>query len=77
MKLSPSALPDPISGTWCRVCERCFTSRAGYRDSVGVSRSRTKLYLRLRKARIDTMQMDVNKLEKRLEKVCMCVRWRL
>ncbi|KAI8825233.1 FYVE zinc finger-domain-containing protein [Fimicolochytrium jonesii] len=69
MKLSPSALPDPTSGTWCRVCEGCFTSRAGYKDSVGVSRSRTKLYLRLRKARIDTMQMDVNKLEKRLEKL--------
>lgn len=69
MKLSPSALSDPINGIWCRVCEKCYMERDGYRDSIGVSRNKTQAFIRLRKNRINNLHLEANKLEKRLEKV--------
>lgn len=32
MKLSRSAQHEPVRGFWCRVCETCYKSRAGYND---------------------------------------------
>ncbi len=36
-KLSRAAQHDPVRGVWCRVCETCFKSRAGYNDHEGES----------------------------------------
>ncbi|TPX60854.1 hypothetical protein PhCBS80983_g01517 [Powellomyces hirtus] len=69
MRLSPSALPDPVAGIWCRVCQKCYKEREGYRDTIGVSRNKTNVFLRMRKNRIDTLLLESNKLEKRLEKL--------
>ena len=35
MKLSRSALHEPVHGLWCRVCETCYKSRQGYNDHNG------------------------------------------
>lgn len=35
MKLSRSALHEPVRGIWCRVCETCYKSREGYNDTRG------------------------------------------
>ena len=35
MKLSRSALHEPVHGLWCRVCETCYKSRQGYNDLNG------------------------------------------
>jgi len=35
MKLSRSAQHEPVRGVWCRVCETCYKSRAGYNDHNG------------------------------------------
>ena len=37
--------------------------------TLGVSRKRTLTFLKLRKARVDLTHLEVNRLEKRLEKV--------
>lgn len=37
LKLSRSALHEPIRGYWCRVCETCYKSREGYNDHNGTS----------------------------------------
>jgi hypothetical protein len=39
MKLSRSAQHEPVRGVWCRVCETCYKSRAGYNDHSGRTRS--------------------------------------
>ena len=39
MKLSRSALHEPVRGLWCRVCETCYKSREGYNDRNGGFRS--------------------------------------
>lgn len=36
MKLSRSAQHEPVRGLWCRVCETCYKSRAGYNDHNGM-----------------------------------------
>ncbi|KND00886.1 uncharacterized protein SPPG_09166 [Spizellomyces punctatus DAOM BR117] len=71
MRLSPDARADPAAGIWCRVCEKCYKDRESYKDSFGVSRNRTQTFLRIRKNRIDNLQLEANKLEKRLEKLSL------
>ncbi|KAJ3192381.1 carboxypeptidase Y-deficient [Irineochytrium annulatum] len=60
---------EPVAGIWCRVCEACYVGRDGYADGHGVSRRRTSTFLKMRKGRVDQVHLEVNKLEKRLEKV--------
>lgn len=69
MKLSPSAHPEPESGVWARTCILCFTTRDGFSDTTGVSRSRTNTFLKARKQLIDKVLLETNKLEKRLLKL--------
>ncbi|KAJ3160596.1 carboxypeptidase Y-deficient [Geranomyces michiganensis] len=70
MRLAPAtARADPVAGVWCRVCRECYTAREGYSATLGVSRSKTGIFLRLRKSRMDAMLLESNKLEKRLEKL--------
>lgn len=38
IKLSRSALHEPVRGLWCRVCETCYKSREGYNDRNGTYR---------------------------------------
>lgn len=37
IKLSRSALHEPVRGIWARVCETCYKSREGYNDHNGES----------------------------------------
>ncbi|KAJ3169758.1 carboxypeptidase Y-deficient [Geranomyces variabilis] len=70
MRLAPAtARADPVAGVWCRVCRDCYTAREGYNSTLGVSRSKTRVFVRLRKSRIDALHLESNKLEKRLEKL--------
>nr|KAJ3415039.1 carboxypeptidase Y-deficient [Polyrhizophydium stewartii] len=68
MRLAANAQHDPVDGVWCRVCEACYTGRAGYADTLGVSRNKTQGFLRLRAARVDVTLIEANKIEKRVEK---------
>lgn len=36
MRLSRSALHEPVRGLWSRVCETCYKSREGYNDHNGM-----------------------------------------
>ncbi|KAL2911890.1 carboxypeptidase Y-deficient [Polyrhizophydium stewartii] len=69
MRLAANAQHDPVDGVWCRVCEACYTGRAGYADTLGVSRNKTQGFLRLRAARVDVTLIEANKIEKRVEKL--------
>ncbi len=69
MKLSIDAKHDPVNGIWAIVCWRCYTSRKGYNYSLGVCRARTNSFLALRNQKVSQTLMEVNKLEKRLQKV--------
>ncbi|TPX37566.1 hypothetical protein SmJEL517_g00670 [Synchytrium microbalum] len=70
MKLAPhDARHDAVNGVWCRVCETCYKGREGYIEPIGTLRNRTNLFINARRGRVDKINLDVNKLEKRLEKL--------
>ena len=69
MKLATDARHDPANGIWCRVCETCYKDRDGYIEPLGAVRNKTGLFNNCRRQRVDKINLDVNKLEKRLEKV--------
>ena len=69
MKLSRSALHEPVRGMWCRTCETCYKSREGYNDRHGTERSHTKDFAALRQHRMDKILLDVSRLEQRLTKL--------
>ncbi|KAJ3187860.1 carboxypeptidase Y-deficient [Gaertneriomyces sp. JEL0708] len=71
MRLSKDAHSDPENGIWCRVCQKCYIEREGYKDVNGVSRNRTQAFLRLRKQRLNVVNLEANKLERRLEKLSL------
>lgn len=68
MKLSRSANHEPVRGIWCRVCETCYKSRAGYSDQ-GLSRDHTSDFLAIRSKRVDRQRLEIQRLEKRLSKL--------
>ncbi|KAJ3392838.1 carboxypeptidase Y-deficient [Entophlyctis sp. JEL0112] len=70
MRLRPTdATHDPVDGVWARVCLPCFESKDGYWDSNGVTRRRTVNFLKFRSGMSDVVQLEMNKLESRYEKV--------
>ncbi len=71
MKLGPDGSHNPEVGLWYRVCQQCYTSRDGYADSKGVYRSWTSVFIRKRQPKVEWLLIEANKLEKRLQKVCL------
>ncbi|TPX39744.1 hypothetical protein SeMB42_g06263 [Synchytrium endobioticum] len=69
MKVAADARHDPVNGIWCRVCEICYKERDGYTEPLGAMRNRTGLFNTFRRGRVDKISLDVNKLEKRLDKL--------
>ena len=69
MKLSRTAQHEPVRGHWCRVCETCYKSRAGYNDHSGVELDHMDEFKRVRRKTIDKSYLEVSRLEKRLTKL--------
>jgi len=69
MKLSRSAQHDPIRGFWCRVCETCYKSRAGYNDHNGLLRDHTETLVAIRRKKAERQNLEIQRLEKRLTKL--------
>ncbi|KAF1952377.1 hypothetical protein CC80DRAFT_479620 [Byssothecium circinans] len=69
MKLSRRAKHDPVRGFWCRVCETCYKSRAGYNDHHGFERNHFDEFASTRRRKVDREHMEVSRLEKRLTKL--------
>ncbi|EUC40435.1 hypothetical protein COCMIDRAFT_9698 [Bipolaris oryzae ATCC 44560] len=69
MKLSRQAKHDPVRGIWCRVCETCYKSRAGYNDHRGLERNHFDEFAKIRQKHVDRERMEVSRLEKRLTKL--------
>ncbi|KAI0188612.1 VAC1 protein [Xylaria flabelliformis] len=69
MKLSRSAIHEPVRGYWYRVCETCYKSREGYNDHNGLVRDHTKDFTAIRRKRVDKQTLEISRLEKRLTKL--------
>ncbi|KAL5612873.1 uncharacterized protein BROUX77_003029 [Berkeleyomyces rouxiae] len=69
MKLSRSAVHEPVRGVWARVCETCYKSREGYNDHHGVLTDHTDLFISVRTKKTERQNLDVVRLEKRLTKL--------
>ncbi|KAL2886299.1 VAC1 protein [Ceratocystis lukuohia] len=69
MKLSRSAVHEPVRGVWARVCETCYKSREGYNDHHGALIDHTDLFVSIRTKRTERQNLDVTRLEKRLTKL--------
>ncbi|KAI1738657.1 FYVE zinc finger protein [Xylaria scruposa] len=69
MKLSRSAVHEPVRGYWYRVCETCYKSREGYNDHNGLVRDHTKDFTAIRRKRVDKQTLEISRLEKRLTKL--------
>eukprot|EP00158_Paraphelidium_tribonemae_P006981 Partr_v1_DN28059_c1_g2_i1_m57050 putative Zinc finger, FYVE domain containing 20 len=69
MRLSPAAEHDPDNGGLVLVCHSCFTSRIGYADFHGKTRSRNGDFLSARQRRMDKIHLEANMLALRLAKL--------
>ena len=69
MKLSRSAQHEPVRGVWCRVCETCFKSRAGYNDHNGFERNHSEFFKSVRRKVVDKRYLDTSRLETRLTRL--------
>ena len=69
MKLNLNALHDPEHGQWTRVCRHCYTSRDGYLSTDGQTKEWTPLWIRARKSRVEKTQLEVSRLEHRLDRL--------
>ncbi|KAF9956643.1 carboxypeptidase Y-deficient [Mortierella alpina] len=71
IKLNAQAKHD-ANGLWCRVCETCFVQAKKEDDSLhagGVSRSLTTDFKSMRARNAEKKHLEVNRLEKRIEKL--------
>ncbi|KAI2786240.1 hypothetical protein POX_g08623 [Penicillium oxalicum] len=69
IKLSRSALHEPVRGIWARVCETCYKSREGYNDHNGAIRNHTDMFRNIRKQTVDKDLLEVSRLETRLTRL--------
>lgn len=69
MKLSRSAVHEPVRGYWCRVCETCYKSREGYNDHSGVMVDHTDAFVAMRRKKVERHNLEIQRLEKRLTKL--------
>jgi rabenosyn-5 len=74
IKLSRSALHEPVRGYWSRVCETCYKSREGYNDHNGVITDHTESFIQIRRKKMDRVYLEMTRLEKRLTKVVLLFR---
>ncbi|KAF9102023.1 carboxypeptidase Y-deficient [Mortierella sp. GBA35] len=71
IKLDAQARHD-TNGLWCRVCETCFVKTKKAEDGLhagGVRRSLTTDFLSIRIKSAEKKHLEVNRLEKRIEKL--------
>ncbi|KAG0369774.1 carboxypeptidase Y-deficient [Gamsiella multidivaricata] len=71
IKLNAQAMHD-VDGLWCRVCEGCFIRAKKEDDGYhagGVSRNLTTDFLSTRIKSAEKKHLEVNRLEKRIEKL--------
>lgn len=66
MRLSRTANYEPVRGSWCRVCRPCYEGRPWYNDKEGTSRDLTLQFHSRRKQVVDRLQLEHNRLGKRL-----------
>ncbi|KAK3812787.1 MAG: FYVE zinc finger-domain-containing protein [Linnemannia gamsii] len=66
IKLNGQAQHD-TNGLWCRVCETCFVKAKNAED--GVHRSLTTDFMSIRVRSAEKNHLEVNRLEKRIEKL--------
>lgn len=69
MKLSRAAVHEPTRGLWCRVCETCYKTRAGYNDHTGLERNHFDFFNNTRKKTVDKQNLEVSRLETRLTRL--------
>lgn len=69
MKLSRAAKHEPARGLWCRVCETCYKSRAGYSDHTGYERSHFEYFKSVRRKTVDKTNLEIGRLETRLTRL--------
>ncbi|KAG6007191.1 hypothetical protein E4U43_000350 [Claviceps pusilla] len=69
MKLSRSAIHEPVRGYWARVCETCYKSRDGYNDHNGVVVNHMDVFAAIRKKKVERQNLEASRLEKRLTKL--------
>ncbi|KAM5354279.1 hypothetical protein ACJ41O_000929 [Fusarium nematophilum] len=69
MKLSRSAIHEPVRGYWARVCETCYKSREGYNDHHGVLIDHTNMFIEKRRKKVERQNLEISRLEKRLTKL--------
>ncbi|KAG0317854.1 carboxypeptidase Y-deficient [Linnemannia gamsii] len=71
IKLDAQAQHD-TNGLWCRVCETCFVKAKKVEDGLhagGVHRSLTTDFMSIRIKSAEKKHLEVNRLEKRIEKL--------
>jgi rabenosyn-5 len=69
MKLSRAAIHEPTRGLWCRVCETCYKTRAGYNDHTGLERNHFDFFHSTRRRTVDKQNLEVSRLETRLTRL--------
>jgi rabenosyn-5 len=69
MKLSRAANHEPTRGLWCRVCETCYKTRAGYNDHTGLERNHFDFFNSTRRKTVDKQNLEVSRLETRLTRL--------
>jgi len=69
MKLSRAAVHEPVRGLWCRVCETCYKTRAGYNDHTGLERNHFDFFHSTRRKTVDKQNLEVSRLETRLTRL--------
>lgn len=70
MRLSPQSFAhDPDAGVMSRVCGDCFSARKGFREWNGKTRTRNVEFMQLRQKRVDKLNLEVNRLNNRLQKL--------
>jgi rabenosyn-5 len=69
MKISRAAIHEPVRGMWCRVCETCYKTRAGYNDHTGLERNHFDFFKATRRKTVDKQNLEVSRLETRLTRL--------
>ncbi|ORY86784.1 hypothetical protein BCR37DRAFT_390524 [Protomyces lactucae-debilis] len=69
MRLSRSAVYEPVRGHWCRVCISCYEGRDWYHDKEGCVHDRSAELFACRRGWVDRARLEANRLEKRLSKL--------
>lgn len=69
MRLSPNTEHNPEVGFWFRVCNSCFTSKAGYLYTPPMTRDHSKSFCSTRSKMIEAREFKRITLEARLKNI--------